>query len=617
MFGIVFLQLWQRLGMWAAGAALVASISASIGFAWSLVSEPTGLESLAGPDNVYQPIADLQDARQGAEGALLRYSTGLTTASVVRKRFHLLQEKFNSAAQLAGSERGSMLRNTPGYEHALGEVGEIIKHTSAAVSTLPEDHVGAHTSEVRGLVTSLDGLESPMDDVKRAAANAEQLRREAMTQTVTNKRRYLVIALVALGAMLIATLATLLALLRRKQALLAQEKKLTFQQEQAIEEVRQASIEAQKSARAKNAFLGTLGHELRTPLQSILSVTDVLANREFPDTDAIMVRRLALAAERLDSQMKDLTDYARLDAGRLALRPELFDPLELAESLIDDAREEAGRKGLALQLATAGESWPCRSDPARIRQILGNLLSNAIRYTDQGSVRVEMSVSQMVEGDRLTLNVSDTGPGIPRDAIDELFKPFVRLDESHTRVHEGAGIGLAIVRGLTELLGGWVKVDSDTGRGTTVHVSLPVEIVRQTLPAPGPLVHAPLQGKAVLIVDDTESARESLADTALAMLATVDVVSSGAEALEAIAESTYDVVLLDIQMPGMDGIEVARRIRRGVTMNRTVTIVGVSAYSTELLSPEDQAFFDAQLQKPVRAVQLATALRAIMVRERN
>ncbi|WP_321943997.1 hybrid sensor histidine kinase/response regulator [Paraburkholderia tropica] len=603
--------------MWAAGAALVASISASIGFAWSLVSEPTGLESLAGPDNVYQPVADLQDARQAAEGALLRYSTGLTTASVVRKRFDLLKEKFDTATSLARTDRGAILRNTPGYESALGRIGMIIARARTAVSALPDEPIAGQARDVRDLVTSMDGMESPMSDVRRAAANAEQLRRDSMTQAVTNKRRYLVIALVAVGATLIAMLATLLALLKRKQDMLAQEKKLTLQQEEAIEEARQASIEAQNSARAKNAFLGTLGHELRTPLQSILSVTDVLANREFPDTDAVMVRRLALAAERLDSQMKDLTDYARLDAGRLALRPELFNPLELAESLIDDARDEAGRKGIALHLVTAGESWPCRSDPARIRQILGNLLSNSIRYTDQGAVRVDMNVSQMVEGDRLTLSVSDTGPGIPRGAIDELFKPFVRLDESHTRVHEGAGIGLAIVRGLTELLGGWVKVDSDTGRGTTVHISLPVEIVRQVLPAPGPQIEAPLQGRAVLIVDDTESARESLADTALAMSATVDVVSSGAEALEAIAESTYDVVLLDIQMPGMDGIEVARRIRRGVTMNRTVTIVGVSAYSTELLSPEDQAFFDAQLQKPVRAVQLAAALRAIMAKSKN
>ncbi|MEM5405881.1 hybrid sensor histidine kinase/response regulator [Paraburkholderia unamae] len=616
MLSIMFLNLWRQFGLWITTGALAAAVGASTGFAYSLLSEPTGLESLGGPDNYYRPVAQLQAAMLQAQTDLLHYSAGLSDAATVRKSFNALQTRFNDLADAARTERGTFLLTTPGYADALRDIGQVIKHARPAISVLPSDpSTPAAASAVRPVVQELDGLSTPMATVKEAAGSAEELRREAMARSVTNKRRYLVIALVVLASLLIGTMFSLAAVLRRKQLLVAQHQRLLEQQAAAIEAERSASIEAQNAAHAKNAFLGMLGHELRTPLQSILSVTDALATRHFPDSDAIMVRRLALAAERLDSQMKDLTDYARLDAGRLTLRPELFDPVELAQSLVEDVREEAGRKGLDIVIEASGEQWPCRSDPARIRQILGNLLSNAIRYTDRGMIRVGLVLASMVEGERLTMTVQDTGPGIPHDAIGELFKPFVRLDESHTRVHEGAGIGLAIVRGLADLLGGWVNINSDTGLGTTVTVSLPVEIVRQAMPSSQPNIAAPLEGRLVLIVDDTESARESLADTVIAMSARVDVVGSGAEAFEAVAESIYDVILLDIQMPEIDGIEVVRRIRRSVSMNRTAIIVGVSAYSTELLPPDVAALFDVQLQKPVRAMQLEQALRAVMKQE--
>ncbi|WP_233890070.1 hybrid sensor histidine kinase/response regulator [Paraburkholderia flagellata] len=616
MLSIMFFNLWRQFGVWITTGALAAAVGASTGFAYSLLSEPTGLESLGGPDNYYVPVEQLQAAMQQAQADLLHYSAGLSDAVTVRKSFNALQTQFNAVQATAHAERGVLLRATPGYAEALHDIGQIIKEVRPVVSELPSAPTTVDAaSAVRPVVQELDSLSTPMETVRQAAGSAEELRREAMARSVTNKRHYLVIALVVLATLLIGTMFSLAAVLRRKQLLVAQHQSLLQQQAAAIEAERSASIEAQNAAHAKNAFLGMLGHELRTPLQSILSVTDALATRHFPDTDAIMVRRLALAAERLDSQMKDLTDYARLDAGRLTLRPELFDAVELAQSLVEDVRDEAGRKGLGVVLETSGERWPCRSDPARISQILGNLLSNAIRYTDHGTVRVGLVLGQMVEGERLTLTVQDTGPGIPHDAIDELFKPFVRLDESHTRVHEGAGIGLAIVRGLADLLGGWVNIDSDTGLGTTVTVSLPVEIVRQSLPSPMPKIAAPLEGRLVLIVDDTESARESLADTVVAMSAHVDVVASGVEAFEAVAESIYDVILLDIQMPEIDGIEVARRIRRSVSMNRTAIIVGVSAYSTELLARDDAALFDVQLQKPVRAMQLEQALRSVMKQE--
>jgi len=589
-------------------AVAAAAIGALATFTYSMLSAPTGLETLSGPLNYYQSADALARAQEGAESELLRYRAGLSDANAVRSRFDELQARFADLTRQERASTASVLFMVPEYETAVQQLDSVIHHAREMVATLPQHFVGADESgNFQALVVRVDQLHTPLAVVLSTTGDAETLRRDAMVESVRSTRQYLIAFIVVVLGATIATIMCLVAVFRRKQQLVAQ-------QAAAIVAERDASLAARKSASAKNAFLGMLGHELRTPLQSILSVTDVLARRRLPEADAVMVRRLSLAAERLDSQMKDLTDYARLDAGSLKLRLELFYPGELVASLVEDAAVAAKARGLELESDLDGGEWPCRSDPSRIRQILGNLISNAIRYTPSGWVKVTLQVSENIGDQRLNLSVSDSGPGLPVDVQERVFQPFVQLDQSNSRVHDGAGIGLAIVKGLVELLGGWVSIKSTLGQGTTVTVSLPVEIARdaQSLVPQKKEQGSALEGRSMLIVDDSDSARESFGDMLHALGVKVDAVDSGAEALEALAESVYDVVLLDIQMPVMDGIEVARRIRRGRTMNRSVFVMGISAFSTALLPDDDVGLYHVTLQKPVRAAQLEEALTRLL-----
>ncbi|WP_051391281.1 hybrid sensor histidine kinase/response regulator [Paraburkholderia mimosarum] len=496
------------------------------------------------------------------------------------------------------SEATRPLYAIPGYSDSIKRIGTALNSASSYA-----DHLDAHGTGASEMLEKLNSIKPEVQSLARRAGDAEVAHREALYREFMDKRIKIDYAFAFIGILTLVLFILTLVTLRQQQRTIAT-------QRDALRAENKATQAANDAARAKNAFLGMIGHELRTPLQSIVSVTDTLLERSFAERDAILIQRLAIASGRLESQMKDLTDYARLDAGGLKLREQEFQPENIIRSMIDEAAVSAARKGLDLDFAIEnGDGWYV-SDPDRIRQIFGNLLSNAIRYTDTGKIFVAAKVKPAKIGAVLDISVEDTGPGIPAGSIDRLFEPFTQLDESGTRKHDGAGIGLAIVKGLVSLLGGTINLDTQRTEGTKFTVSLPVKVVAAAIASDETAlqVTALIEGRRILVVDDHESARESFADVLCSLGAVVEVAENAQEALSAFQEAVYDAVLLDIQMPGEDGIAVARKVRTAPGPNRDVPIIGVSALPSDLLDGDAADVFTQHLLKPVRSAALKDTL---------
>ncbi|MGF6971539.1 signal transduction histidine kinase/CheY-like chemotaxis protein [Paraburkholderia sp. WC7.3g] len=588
---MIFLRrLGVRRVLGAAIALLLCVSGVWVYFAYSLLLSPASLKALAGPqENYYWPVAQLEIAANKAKNAFLLYGAGRSDFRSVQLRFDVLQSKY--AVLATPSDATQIFNGNASFREAIAQIGAVIERVRPAVELLPRD-----PGRAVDLSLSLGQIDEPLAVITDHVSEAEIDRRDTVYKDLIGKRHLFFLSSLLLLILLAGT--AVLALM-----LGVDRKRLTRQQSAAIKA-------EQDAVRAKNAFLGMIGHELRTPLQSIVSVADTLLDRRFAERDATLIKRLAVAASRLETQMKDLTDFARLDAGRLTLREREFQPADVIGSMIDDVTALARSKGLeVVALVNNADGWYL-SDPDRIRQIVGNLLSNAVRYADAGRILVRLDVTPSRDGAVLDITVEDTGPGIPAASVSQLFQPFTQLDQSNTRKHDGAGIGLAIVKGLVDLLGGSINIDTEPGRGTKVSVSLPVKAAAAATEADGTelQVTAIIERKRVLIVDDQESARESFADVLSSFGAYVDVAADAAEALAALGEATYDAVLLDVQMPGEDGIAVARKVRATAGPNRDVPIIGISAFSRDLLKDSGAELFTQHLHKPVRNSVLKQAL---------
>jgi len=369
----------------------------------------------------------------------------------------------------------------------------------------------------------------------------------------------------------------------------------------AIEQERAHFAAVHESILARSAFLAKVSHELRSPLQGIVSALDVMSMRRGPtaDADDELIGRIRRSSLLLNTHLRDMLTLAKGEAGRLEMRPEPFDACALVESVAASAADLASDKKLELIVDVPSTATFVVADSARIDQILTNLVINSIRYTESGQVRLGLAGYDPAAR-LLRFTVSDTGPGIPAAMLPTLLTPD-RVVTGSERRGEGSGIGLAIVRTLADHLGGRVEVQSQLGKGTTFTIEIPAEPVESDDDAEAR--DAPT-GR-VLIVDDRADVLDALASVLDELGFECDRATSAAVAANLLASRPYDAALVDIEMPIKGGAELADETRRGKGPNAGTRFIGMSAGE---VSDAVLLRFDACLGKPIDHGALRRAL---------
>jgi signal transduction histidine kinase/CheY-like chemotaxis protein len=366
---------------------------------------------------------------------------------------------------------------------------------------------------------------------------------------------------------------------------------------------------AQAANRAKSEFLANMSHEIRTPLTSVIGFADLLLKLEgLPPSAETCVQRIANAGHSLLSVINDVLDFSKLEAGQVELDPHPFEPAVRIQEVVDLLATQAAIKGLELDLEFAPDvpAW-VEADSTRISQVLINLIGNAIKFTEAG--RVSVSVTYQRDGlGQLYVSVADTGVGITEDVRDRLFQRFSQVDGSVTRRYGGTGLGLAICKSLVDLMGGTLGFESEADRGSTFSFSVPA---RLTTPAVADLAceneGLSMRPVHILLVDDVAANRQLVRAMLTPLGHTFEEAENGVEAVNVAMNSRFDLILMDLQMPEMDGMAATRLIRADDGPNRCTPILAFSAnVMTEHTEAANAAGMNDHIAKPIRPLELVT-----------
>jgi signal transduction histidine kinase/ActR/RegA family two-component response regulator len=382
-----------------------------------------------------------------------------------------------------------------------------------------------------------------------------------------------------------------------------------------------AAAHAQRSTDEKSAFLANMSHEIRTPMNGVLGITEILAETKLDEEQRALVLQLTRSGEHMMGLINDILDLSKIEAGRMDIDLTEFVVRDVVEQACAAAGFEAEAKGLDLELSVT-EQTPqvVRGDDRRVRQILLNLIANAVKFTAEGSVAVNVSAEP--QGDRRSLvrvEVADTGIGIDAAALEHMFEPFTQAEAATTRNYGGTGLGLTIARQLAALMGGTIGASSIPGRGSTFWLELPLTVVgdahrEASQPAVADASTPPWSTPPhVLVVEDNPVNQTVVLHALKRAGCQAEVVADGQQALAILAEHDFDVVLMDCEMPVMDGYEATLELRRREGGTRHTPVIAMTAHAMEGAADECLAAgMDDYLAKPLRREQLdATLLRWI------
>ena len=378
-------------------------------------------------------------------------------------------------------------------------------------------------------------------------------------------------------------------------------KELKISKKEAVE----AKAVAENANRMKNDFLANVSHELRTPLNGILGMTGLVLDTELDEDQKDFLNMIVESGDHLFRIISDLLDFSQIETGALTIKPVLFNLSNLVKNTVSVLRPAADRKKLELLYSIKPENIIFYGDRVRIGQIIINLVTNAIKYSDKGTIRIDVDLNK-----ELVISIFDTGIGISEEKIDSIFDSFVQIENTYTKTHEGVGLGLAIVKQVVGLLNGTINLESKLGVGSTFKITLPIVStpsgVKEIPEKSSPVSSSVIEGLRVIIAEDEAINRIYMKKflSKKGMIVTESV--NGLEVLEKMNDGDYDLILMDMGMPKLDGIEATLRIREiEKKSGKYIKIIALTANAF----PEDvrrciEAGMDHFVSKPIKEKEL-------------